>query len=63
MEGFGRRLSDFNLPEPDERGLEWRHREIPSNFDDMTAEEHGFAAQAMVNSLNNEQRVIFNQFL
>lgn len=59
MEGFGRRLSDYNLPEPDERGLQWRHREIPANFDDMTAEEHRETAQAMITSLNNEQRVIF----
>ena len=57
LEGFGRRLSDYNLPEPDERGLQWRHREIPANFDDMTVEEHRQTAEAMVTTLNNEQRV------
>ncbi len=57
LEGFGKRLSDYNLPEPDERGFQWRHREIPANFDDMPPEEHGRTAQAMVTSLNNEQRV------
>ena len=57
MEGFGKRLSDYNLQEPDERGLQWRHHEIPSNFDDMSSEEHGRVAETLESSLNNEQRV------
>ena len=57
MEDFGKRLSDYNLPEPDERGLQWRHQEIPSNFDDMSSEEHGRVAETLESSLNNEQKV------
>ena len=54
-------MSDFDLPEPDSRGLEWRHRDIPSNFDDLTAEQHGQAAEALETTLNNNQKVIFKK--
>ena len=57
MESFGRTLADYGLPEPDERGLQWRHRQIPTNFDDMTPEQHAQTAENLQTTLNNEQRV------
>ncbi|RNA15162.1 hypothetical protein BpHYR1_017260, partial [Brachionus plicatilis] len=34
---FGCTLADYNLPEPDERGDDWWHRQMPNYQDDMTA--------------------------
>ena len=46
------------MPEPDERGLDWRHRGIPANYDDMTAEQHGTIALQLYNTLNAEQKAV-----
>ena len=63
LEGFGRRLADYELPEPDERGLQWRHRQIPANFDDMTPAEHEVIADGMYATLNAEQKHVVDTIM
>ena len=58
LETFGKSLADFNLPNPDERGLQWRNRDMPPNMDELSVAEHTEAAEAMQRTLNDEQRVI-----
>lgn len=57
LNGHGRTLADFNLPEPDERGLNWRNVAIPQNFEDMNPEEHRTIALQLEATLNIQQRV------
>ncbi len=57
LAGHGRTLAEFNMPEPDERGLNWRHEFIPPNFDDLAPAEHHAIAVDLAVTLNNEQRV------
>ncbi|CAF1094812.1 unnamed protein product [Brachionus calyciflorus] len=56
LNGHGRTLADFNLPEPDERGLNWRHIAIPVNFEDMNPEQHRTIAMQLEATLNEQQR-------
>lgn len=52
-------MTNFGLPEPDERGDNWRHREIPINQHEMNVEQHRQVANNMEQTLNIEQRVFF----
>ncbi|RNA02348.1 ATP-dependent DNA helicase pfh1-like [Brachionus plicatilis] len=53
---FDRTLDEFNLPGPDARGADWRHRQLPQFQDDMTAQQHADAIENLGATLNNEQR-------
>ncbi|RNA21832.1 ATP-dependent DNA helicase PIF1-like, partial [Brachionus plicatilis] len=58
---FDRTLDEFNLPVPDARADDWRHRQMPQFQDDMTSQQHADAFENLGAKLNYEQRLLYHQ--